>query len=108
MSEVKSVVVGYGSCPICDHPETVKANKKGHLYIYCSHVADGGCQVGTTSRSDAGDERLAARVRKWVKPEYRAAFSGDGGADLDLEPDDDDDDEILEAEIYDDDDDTEI
>ncbi len=82
LEKPKSVVVADGVCPSCDHPAVVKANKKGHLYIYCLTPADGGCGTGLTSRSDSGDVRIARQfVKKWRKPEYRAAYL-DGAAEV--------------------------
>lgn len=71
----RSVIVADGLCPNCGRPASVKANKKGHLYVYCVTPADGGCGTGMTSRSDSGDVRIANQfAKKWRKSEYRAAY----------------------------------
>ena len=73
----KGVVVGQADCTNCGRSGNVKANKKGHLYLYCDVPADGGCGTGQTSRSDAGDLHIARRVKKWVEPEHRKAYLGE-------------------------------
>lgn len=67
-------IVGDGACPNCGAPAVVKVNRKGHLYVFCTSAADGGCNSGIQSRSDRGDSLIARRVHKWRKPEYRARF----------------------------------
>lgn len=79
----KGCTVGLINCPTCGKEVRLKANKKGHLYVYCDQPADGGCGAGTTSRSDRGDELLAARCKKFVRPEYRAIYAGDSVETLD-------------------------
>jgi len=66
------LTVGYMACPMCGKDGVaVKVNQKGHLYHYCPAPADGGCACGNQSRSSSGDERIAAKINKWAKPEYR-------------------------------------
>jgi hypothetical protein len=73
-ADVRGVTVGYASCPNCGARCAVKANKKGHLYIYCPAPLDGGCFSGTTSRSDKGDGLIARRVTEWRNAELKAKY----------------------------------
>lgn len=70
-----SVTVGDGPCPLCGADGQYKANKKGRLYFYCKVPDDGGCGSSTMSRGRDGV--FASRVKKWRKPEYRAAYLGE-------------------------------
>lgn len=57
-----SRVVGYGACVVCGlDPRPVKADRKGHLYIYCAVPADGDCGGGVRSTHDAADWRIDKR-----------------------------------------------
>lgn len=75
--EEKGIIIGYGPCPVCGHKPTgkkllpYKVNKKGHLYVYCTTEADGGCHGGQQSRSVTCDHELAERITKWVKTDWR-------------------------------------
>lgn len=74
MEKPKGVIVGSGKCPDCGVDVKYRANKNGHLYVYCPPLADGGCNAHLASRSDKGDEIYARRVAKWVNADYRAAY----------------------------------
>jgi len=78
MPKPLGVAIGDGKCPIpsCTFEGPYKANKKGHAYFYCANDGDGGCNTSIMSRSDKGDQLLAKLVKKWRKPEYRAAYLG--------------------------------
>lgn len=73
-SKWDKLVVGEMPCPICSKRTAVKVNKKGHLYAYCLHPADGGCGGGSTSRSDSSDGHIAARVTTWRHEEAKKHF----------------------------------
>lgn len=70
----ENTTAGDMSCPHCKRAGKAKVNKKGHLYFYCAHPADGGCGVGSTSRSEKGDGIIAAQVTKWLDPAAREHF----------------------------------
>lgn len=74
----KSVTVGEMPCPNCgDVTVLVKATKSGFLSYTCLAEADGGCQHQFFSRSAKSDRLVAGRIKKWRKPEYRAAYRGE-------------------------------
>jgi hypothetical protein len=77
----RNVVVGYGACPCCAKASLpVKANKKGHLYVYCPPPADGGCACATQARSDRADAMIAQKfVSKWVNADYRRVYLAASG-----------------------------
>lgn len=70
----ENTTAGDMTCRHCGHAGKAKVNKKGHLYFYCAHPADGGCGVGSTSRSEKGDGIIAAEVKKWHDPAAREHF----------------------------------
>lgn len=78
--EQKGRIIGHGPCPNCGHPAAYKLNKKNRVYVYCATEADGGCHTGSQSRSLKGDEKLAARITKWVSAEDRQRLTGKGAA----------------------------
>jgi hypothetical protein len=88
MSKPESVTVADARCPFCKTTAgvTLRANKKGHLYLYCPAPNDGGCLIGMQSRSDKGDALLATTATKWRSPEYRAAYVADAGAPKPADP----------------------
>lgn len=74
----RDVIVGDGQCPRCDHPITIKATKSGHLCYTCPAPADGGCGHQHFDRYARSDEFTARNVvKKWRKPEFKAAFIPD-------------------------------
>ena len=80
MSDVerpKGVTVADGECRMCGHAVMVKAtnSKNGFLCYTCPAPADGGCGHQTFSRSRKADALIVDQVvKKWRKPEYRAAY----------------------------------
>lgn len=94
MKNFTSCRAGEGPCPTCDKTIVYKVNKKGHLYAYCDTPADGGCGCGSTSRTDAGDQRFAKKIVKWASPEIRKHFID--GAAPEPEPEEPEDEEFEE------------
>jgi hypothetical protein len=70
----ENTTAGSCKCPACGHDVIAKVNKKGHLYVYCSQPADGGCGGGYVSRSHKADGIIAAKVTKWRDPKAREHF----------------------------------
>jgi len=91
MSKPKGITVGQGDCPYCGHKVAVRSQaKSGRLTYHCPRAVDGGCGHQHFARDDRNDELVAARVVKsWVKPEYRALYSGQAAA-AEAAPADDD------------------
>lgn len=71
------VIVGTGPCPDCGTDAKFRANKNGHIYVYCLPLADGGCNAHLASRSDKGDEIYARRIKKWNDPGYKKIYLGE-------------------------------
>jgi hypothetical protein len=89
-------IVGYAKCPYCEWSGGVKINKKNHLYFYCATPADGGCGIGGQSRSDAGDQRIAATIHKWIDTDVRANLTGKEPEPVEAAPDEIDDTPVAE------------
>lgn len=77
MSDTKKFagqVVGSAICALCGQETSAKVNVKGHLYVYCTFPADGGCGGGFTARTAKADGILATKVTSWRNKEARDAF----------------------------------
>lgn len=75
--------VGYCECFMCSGKVSVKINKSGHAYYYCTNHP---CKYESRPGSDFTDEKMAERVTRWIKPEARKIL-------MDRADDEDDEDE---------------